>query len=83
MLLDLKLPKVGGLEVLRQIKTNETTRSIPVVVMSSSQDAKDIAECYALGVNSYVVKPMDFDEFIHCVSTAGEYWVSCTRLPDA
>ena len=83
MLLDLKLPKLGGLEVLRRIKADEATRMIPVVVLSSSDDARDIQSCYEYGANSYVVKPVNFDEFIHTVSRTGEYWLTCNRIPIA
>lgn len=81
ILLDLKLPKVDGLEVLREIKSNERTRTIPVVVLTSSQEQRDIAESYRLGVNSYMVKPMDFDQFIHSVSELGSYWLSLNEPP--
>jgi len=75
MLLDLKLPKVDGLEVLRALKSDPRTRSIPVVVMTSSQEQRDVVESYQLGVNSYVVKPVDFDGFSRAVSELGCYWV--------
>ena len=75
MLLDLKLPKVDGLEVLKAIKTDERTRAIPVVVMTSSQEQRDVVDSYHLGVNSYVVKPVDFDHFSKAVSELGCYWV--------
>ena len=81
VLLDLKLPKVDGLEVLRQIKATERTRTIPVVMLTSSEEARDIAESYKLGVNSYTVKPMDFGKFTQCISTIGDYWLTCNRLP--
>ncbi len=73
--LDLKLPKVDGLEVLRQIKGNELTKSIPVVVVSSSKEDPDIKTAYALGANSYVVKPVDFDDFINALSNTGLFWL--------
>jgi len=73
--LDLKLPKVGGLEVLRAIKGDERTRSIPVVVLTSSQEEKDMVESYLLGVNSYVVKPLDFDNFVEAIGQIGLYWL--------
>jgi CheY-like chemotaxis protein len=79
--LDLKLPKVDGLEVLRQIKSDERTKVIPVVVMTSSQEERDIVESYRLGVNSYIVKPVDFDKFIECVAELGYYWVLCNKPP--
>ena len=75
VLLDLKLPKVDGLEVLRAIKADPRTRTIPVVVMTSSQEQKDVVDSYQLGVNSYVVKPVDFDGFSRAVSELGCYWV--------
>jgi len=74
ILLDLKLPKVEGLEVLRQIKRDDRTRTIPVVVLTSSQLERDIVESYRLGVNSFVSKPVEFDEFTRAVSDIGLYW---------
>lgn len=73
--LDLKLPKVSGLEVLRTIKSDEQTRTIPVVVVTSSREDPDVAEAYALGANSYVVKPVDFDAFVDAMSNLGLYWL--------
>lgn len=81
VLLDLKLPKVNGLEVLQQIKANAKTRTIPVVILTSSQEDRDVAEGYKLGVNSYLVKPVDFDKFVQCVSKVGDYWLTCNRIP--
>ena len=81
VLLDLKLPKVDGLEVLRVIKTDERTRTIPVVVMTSSQEQRDVVDSYHLGVNSYVVKPVDFDHFSKAVSELGCYWVLHNHSP--
>ncbi len=75
MLLDLKLPKVDGIEVLRRVKGDERTRAIPVVVLTSSREERDVVETYALGVNSYVVKPVEFDRFAHAVSDVGLYWL--------
>jgi two-component system, response regulator len=75
ILLDLKLPKIGGLEVLRQLKQDERTRAIPVVVLTSSRQDPDIAAAYALGANSYVVKPVEFDRFVEAVSKLGLYWL--------
>ena len=75
VLLDLKLPKVDGLEVLRAIKTDRSTRTIPVVIMTSSQEQQDVMESYDLGVNGYVVKPVEFDQFSKVVSDLGCYWV--------
>ncbi len=81
VLLDLKLPKIDGLEVLRRIKSDERTRLIPVVVLTSSQEERDIVESYRLGVNSYMVKPVDFEQFIDCVSELGLYWLVCNKPP--
>ena len=75
VLLDLKLPKVSGLEVLRALKQDETTRSIPVVIVTSSREDPDIKTAYALGANSYVVKPVDFDAFAEAMSSLGLYWL--------
>ena len=83
VLLDLKLPKVDGLEVLRAMKTDSRTRKIPVVVMTSSQEQRDVVDSYQLGVNSYVVKPVDFDHFSKAVSDLGCYWVLLNHLPGA
>lgn len=75
VLLDLKMPKMGGVEVLRAIRNDERTKTIPVVVLTSSNEDPDIKECYALGVNSYVVKPLDFDSFQKAISNLGFYWM--------
>ena len=75
VLLDLKLPKVDGFEVLRRIKTDPRTQSIPVVVLTSSREQRDVIETYHLGVNSYIVKPVDFDRFAHAVQKLGVYWL--------
>lgn len=79
--LDLKLPKVDGIEVLRRIRGDDRTRSIPVVVLTSSQEERDINECYKLGVNSYVVKPVEFDKFYKVVGDLGTYWLVLNKSP--
>ena len=81
IIIDLKLPKVNGLEVLRRLKADPNTRTIPVVVLSSSQEERDLIESYELGVNSYVVKPMDFDEFGKSVRMLGQYWLQFNHTP--
>lgn len=81
ILLDLKMPKVDGIEVLRQLKANELTKKIPVVVLTSSKEDPDIAMCYELGVNSYVVKPVDFESFMKAVSELGLYWLLVNQPP--
>jgi CheY-like chemotaxis protein len=73
--LDLKLPKVDGLDVLRRLKDDGRTRAIPIVVLTSSREDCDIAASYRLGANSYIVKPVDFDEFVAAVSELGRYWL--------
>lgn len=75
ILLDIKLPKLDGLEVLRRIKSDERTRTTPVVLLTSSREESDIAESYRLGANSYVVKPVDFEKFVESVSELGLYWL--------
>lgn len=80
ILLDLKLPKVSGLEVLEALKSDERTRHIPVITFSSSEEAQDICRCYELGVNSYIVKPVDFDEFTETVQKIGTYWLKMNQI---
>ena len=81
VLLDIKMPKVDGIEVLRRLKANAATHSIPVVVMTSSDEERDVFESYRLGVNSYIVKPLQFDAFIETVAKIGMYWVLTNRVP--
>jgi two-component system response regulator len=81
ILLDLKLPKVSGHEVLRALKSDERTTHIPVVVLTSSGEASDVERCYALGANSYVVKPVDFDAFTETVQRIGTYWLGTNEKP--
>ena len=81
ILLDLKLPKVDGIEVLRRVKADERTRVIPVVMVTSSAEGRDIAESYQLGVNSYVVKPVEFEQFSETVAKAGFYWMLVNKTP--
>lgn len=81
ILLDLKLPKVDGLEVLRRIREDARTRSIPVVVLTSSREDRDIAECYNLGVNSYITKPVDFEQFTEAARILGFYWLLLNQPP--
>jgi CheY-like chemotaxis protein len=81
ILLDLKLPKVDGLQVLRKIKENPQTRSIPVVVFTSSREERDIVESYNLGVNSYIVKPVQFDQFANVIRDMGLYWQVINQPP--
>ena len=75
IILDLKMPKVDGLEVVRKLKSDNRTSMIPVVLLSSSKEEKDIMESYALGVNSYIVKPVEFEGYVEAVSTMGLYWL--------
>ena len=81
ILLDLKLPLVDGIEVLRRIKGDPATRTIPVVVLTSSREDRDLVECYGLGVNSYIVKPVDFAQFEDVVRQLGFYWLLVNQPP--
>jgi CheY-like chemotaxis protein len=81
MLLDLKLPKVDGLEVLKQIKSDAELRMIPVVVLTSSKEEKDMVASYKLGVNAYVVKPVDFHEFVNAIKELGVFWAIINEPP--
>ncbi len=81
ILLDLKLPKVDGLEILRRLKTDPRTQTIPVVMLTSSREERDIVESYQLGVNSYLVKPVDFEQFTRAVQQLDFYWVLLNQPP--
>jgi DNA-binding response OmpR family regulator len=81
VLLDLKLPKVDGMEVLKQIKSDARTRTIPVVIMTSSKEERDLAAGYNLGANSYIQKPVDFDQFRETVKSVGLYWLVINQPP--
>ena len=81
ILLDLKMPKVDGIEVLRRLKADPSTQAVPVVVMTSSNEEKDVVASYRLGVNSYIVKPVQFDEFLKKVAEIGLYWLLTNRMP--
>lgn len=81
VLLDIKMPKVDGIEVLRQLKSDERTRITPVVIMTSSSEERDVIESYALGVNSFIVKPVQFGAFVQTVKDIGLYWVVANRTP--
>jgi CheY-like chemotaxis protein len=81
LLLDLKLPKVDGLEVLKEIRTDERLKLIPVVVLTSSQEEKDMVRSYTLGVNAYVVKPVDFHEFVNAIKELGIFWAIINEAP--
>lgn len=82
ILLDLKMPKVDGIEVLKRLKADEQKRVIPVVVLTSSKEERDIVESYKLGVNAYIVKPVDFDKFVKAVSEIGFFWLLLNQPPN-
>ena len=82
VLLDIKMPKVDGIEVLRQVKADERTRAVPIVVMTSSNEERDVIDSYRLGVNSYIVKPVEFASFLEVVAKIGLYWVLTNRVPE-
>jgi len=81
ILLDLKMPKVDGIEVLRQLKSNAKTKSIPVVMLTSSKEDRDIVESYQLGVNAYIVKPLDFEQFGNAIKQLGLFWLVLNQSP--
>ena len=83
VLLDLKMPRVDGLEVLRQVKSDPELRTIPVVIMTSSREERDLVESYRLGVNAYVVKPVDFEQFVAAVKEVGMFWAVVNEPPPA
>jgi CheY-like chemotaxis protein len=80
ILLDIKMPRVGGLEVLRELKKSPALAKVPIVMLTSSAEERDIQTCYALGVNSYVVKPVDTDEYFRSIAELGRYWVVLNRI---
>ena len=83
VLLDIKMPKVDGIEVLRRVKADDNLKGIPVVVMTSSNEERDVFESYRLGVNSYIVKPVEFGAFVETVANIGLYWILTNRAPQA
>lgn len=83
VLLDLKLPRIDGLEVLRRIRADERTALLPVVVLTTSRESRDIQEAYRLGANSYIRKPVDFEHFLHAVGQLAMYWLSLNESADA
>lgn len=80
IMLDLKLPKVNGIEVLERIKGDERTKNVPVVVLTSSREDSDLVKCYELGVNSYIVKPVEFENFVKAISDLGFYWLMLNQI---
>lgn len=81
ILLDLKLPKVDGLEVLKKAKSDERTKSIPIIVLTTSKEPSDVSSSYRFGVNSYIVKPVNFEEFAHAIRSIVEYWLTLNHFP--
>ena len=81
ILLDLKMPKLNGIEVISVLKSDERTKSIPITVLTSSKEGPDIEECYRLGVNSYIIKPVEFDKFVNAVTELGLYWLILNQPP--
>jgi two-component system, response regulator len=81
ILLDLKMPKIDGIEVLRKLKSDERKKVIPIVVLTSSKEERDIVESYKLGVNAYIVKPVDFDQFVKAVTDVGLFWLILNQPP--
>jgi|SRR5688572_7220857 two-component system response regulator len=81
ILLDLKMPKIDGIEVLRKLKSDERKKVIPIVVLTSSKEERDIVESYKLGVNAYIVKPVDFDQFVKAVTEVGLFWLILNQPP--
>lgn len=81
VLLDLKLPKVGGLDILKRIRANQSTKLLPVVILTSSMEEKDLVKSYELGTNSYIRKPVDFSRFIEVVQSLGLYWLLLNEIP--
>ncbi len=82
VLLDLKLPKIDGLEVLKRLRANDATKMLPVIVLTSSNEQKDLVSSYSLGANSYIRKPVDFDQFVQAVNQLGLYWMVLNQVPD-
>jgi len=81
ILLDLKMPKIDGMEVLEKVKSDSETKKIPVVILTSSKEDPDLQKCYELGANSYIVKPVEFESFINAVSELGLYWMLLNQVP--